>query len=344
MEYTTLGTTDIKVSKICLGTMNMGEQNTEEDSHEQLDYSIDQGINFIDTAELYSVPPRQETQGSSEKIVGTWLKKRGKREDLVLGTKIAGPAEWTKYIREDVDYSAKSIKEAVEESLKRLQTDYVDLFQLHWPARRTNFFGVRGYRHSDKWEDNILSVIEGLEQVIKDGKVRHFGISNETPWGLMSYLKFSAALGKPRCISVQNPYNLLNRTYELGLAEMSIREKCGLLAYSPMAFGLLSGKYHKEPKPTDGRIALYPRMSRYNSTNTYEAAGKYMAVAEKHGLSFAQMSLSFVTNQPFVTSNIIGATKMEQLKENIGSIHLKLSKDILKEIDAVQEEIPNPAT
>ncbi len=343
MEYTTLGTTDIRISKICLGTMTWGEQNVEADGHQQMDYAVEQGINFFDTAELYPVPPRKETQGSTEKMVGTWFKKRRKRYDIILATKIAGPGEWVRYIREDIDYSKKTIKEAVEGNLKRLQTDYIDLYQLHWPARRTNFFGVRGYRHSDKWEDNILSVLEGLEDIMKEGKIRHFGISNETPWGLMSCLKFSAALGKPRCQSVQNPYNLLNRTYEVGLAEMSIREKCGLLAYSPMAFGLLSGKYHSEPKPMDGRIALFERMSRYNNQNSYDATGKYLDIAKKYGLSLAQMSLAFVTGQPFVTSNIIGATKMHQLKEDIDSINVKLSKEILKEINAVQEEIPNPA-
>ena len=343
MEYTTLGITDIKISKICLGTMNWGEQNNEADGHEQMDYSVEHGINFFDTAEMYSVPSRKETYGSTETIVGTWFKKRGKRDDIVLATKIAGPGEWIKYIREDTDYSKESIKKAVEGSLRRLHTDYIDLYQLHWPARRTNFFGVRGYRHFDKWEDNILTILEGLEEIIKEGKIRHFGISNETAWGLMSYLKFSAALGKPRCMSVQNPYNLLNRTYEIGLAEMSIREKCGLLAYSPIAFGLLSGKYHKDPRPADGRIALYTEMNRYNSENCFDATTKYLAIAKKYRLSLAQMSLAFVNMQPFVTSTIIGATKMDQLKEDIGSINVKLSKEIIKEINIVQDEFPDPA-
>jgi len=343
MDKRKLGTTDLEVSKLCLGSMTWGNQNTEEEGHQQMDYATQHGINFFDTAEMYAVPASRETSFTTERIIGSWFKKRGKREDIVLATKIGGPGPYTAHIREASEYTKASIKEAVIGSLKRLQTDYIDLYQIHWPARRTNFFGVRGYRHFDGWEDNILSIIEGLEEVMKEGKIRHFGISNETPWGLMSYLKFSAALGKPRCMSVQNPYNLLNRSYEVGMAEMSIREKCGLLAYSPMAFGLLSGKYHRIPKPDNGRINLYPTMARYNSENCYKATEKYIEIADKNGISVAQMSLAFVSQQAFVTSNIIGASSMEQLKENILSSEIILSKDILKEIDKVQELYPNPA-
>lgn len=343
MKYTTLGTTEVKVSKICLGTMTWGQQNSEEEGHEQMDYAVDQGINFFDTAELYSVPAHPDTQGSTERIIGTWFQKRKKRDDIVLATKIGGPSAFTKHIREDEDFSKKSINEAIEGSLKRLQTDYIDLYQIHWPARKTNFFGQRGYRHHDDWKDNILEIINTLEEAITAGKIRYFGISNETPWGLMSYLKYSTALDKPRCMSIQNPYNLLNRLFEVGLAEMAIREKCGLLAYSPMAFGLLSGKYHRSTPPSKGRIVEFQTMSRYNSQNCQKATEKYLTIAEKHGLSLAQISLAFVNDQPFVTSTIVGATSMDQLKENINSIDISLPKEVIKEINKVQEEIPNPA-
>jgi len=343
MEKRKLGTTDIEVSKICLGTMTWGRQNTEAEGHAQMDYAVDHGVNFFDTAELYAVPAGPEFSFKTEEIIGNWFEKSGKRDEIILATKIAGPGPYTAHIREVKDFSKETIKEAVEGSLKRLKTDYIDLYQIHWPARRTNFFSQRGYRHHDGWQDNILEVVEGLEDVMKEGKIRHFGVSNETPWGLMTYLKHSAALGKPRCMSVQNPYSLLNRTYEVGMAEMSIREKCGLLAYSPMAFGLLSGKYHKGPKPTKGRMVEFPNMARYSSENCYEATSRYLEIAKNHGMTLAEMSLAFVNDRPFTTSNIIGATSVEQLKENIGSAEITLSKEILKEIEKVQEKIPNPA-
>lgn len=344
MEKRQLGLTDIMVSKICLGTMTWGNQNTEAEGHEQMDYALERGVNFWDTAELYAVPASPETSFKTESIMGTWFKKSGKRDQVILASKVAGPGPYTEHIRKADDYTKENIKEAVEGSLKRLQTDYIDLYQLHWPARRANFFGVRGYKHHDGWQDNILYVIEALEEVMKEGKIRHFGISNETPWGLMSYLKYAAALGKPRCVSVQNPYNLLNRTYEIGLAEMSIREKCGLLSYSPMAFGVLSGKYHQKTPPEKGRLIEFPgKMERYSSEKCFAATSEYQKIAEEHGLSLAQMSLAFVTQQPFVTSNIIGATTMEQLKENIDSADITLSKEILKKIDTVHEDYPNPA-
>ena len=324
--------------------MTWGNQNTEAEGHEQMDYALDRGVNFWDTAELYAVPASPETSFKTETIMGSWFQKTGKRNQVILATKVAGPGPYTEHIREASDYTKSNIKEAVEGSLKRLNTDYIDLYQLHWPARKTNFFGVRGYKHFDDWEDNILAVIEALEEVMKEGKIRHFGISNETPWGLMSYLKYSAALGKPRCVSVQNPYNLLNRTYEIGMAEMSIREKCGLLAYSPMAFGVLSGKYHQKTPPSKGRLIEFPgKMERYSGKNSHEATSLYQKIAEDYDMSLAQMSLAFVTQQPFVTSNIIGATTMDQLKENIDSADISLSKEILRRIEKVQEQIPNPA-
>ncbi len=343
MEYRKLGNTDIDVSAICLGTMTYGEQNTEAEAHEQLNYAVEQGVNFIDTAELYPVPARAETSGRTEQYIGTWIEKRAKRDDIILATKICGPGPYTDHIRTDLDYTAANIMSALEGNLKRLRTDYVDLYQVHWPARSTNFFGKRGYYHRDGWEDNIASVMEGLDLIVKSGKARHVGISNETPWGMSQYLRSSERSGLTKIQSVQNPYNLLNRTYEVGMAEMSIREEAGLLAYSPMAFGLLSGKYHKNEDTPKSRINLFERMSRYKSDQCHLATAKYLEIAEKHGMSLAQMSLAFVTQQRFVTANIIGATTMAQLKENIDSINIKLEKDVIKEINAIHEAIPNPA-
>lgn len=344
MKYRKLGNTNIDVSVICLGTMTWGEQNTEADAHKQLDYALDHGVNFIDTAEMYAVPARPETQGKTEEYIGSWLERTGRRKEIILATKIAGPAGgYTAHIRPDTDFSPRSIAEAVEKSLKRLKTDYIDLYQIHWPARATNFFGRRGYIHSEKWENNIRSILEGLDMQIKEGKIRYAGISNETPWGLMEYLRESERHSLPRIVSVQNPYNLLNRLYEVGLAEMSIREKVGLLAYSPMAFGLLSGKFHKGLDKKENRINQFKTMNRYNSAQCKEATAKYIAIAEKYNMTPAQMSLAWVNQQDFVTANIIGATDIEQLKENISSIDIDLPKECLIEINAVHDQIPNPA-
>lgn len=343
MKYRKLGTTEEEVSVVCLGTMTWGEQNTEAEGHEQMSYAIDHGVNFFDTAELYPVPSRAGTLSRTEEIIGTWFKQSGNRDKVFLATKIAGPGPYTAHIREASDYPAENIISAVDGSLKRLQTDVIDLYQIHWPARPTNFFGKRGYYHRDGWEDNIKSILETLQGIVKSGKVRHIGISNETPWGMMSYLKFSAALGLPRVVTMQNPYSLLNRTYEVGLAEMSIREKVGLIAYSPMAFGRLSGKYiDNTDKPSD-RINQFSRMSRYSSQNSIAATQKYYDIAKENGWSLAQMSLAWVHQQSFVTSTIIGATSIAQLKENIESIDLEIPKEVVKKINAVNEEIPNPA-
>ncbi len=343
MEYRKLGKTDIDVSVICLGTMTYGQQNTEAEAHEQLSYAVDQGVNFIDTAELYPVPAKGGTQGKTEEYIGTWLEKRKKRDDLIIGSKIAGPGPYTDHIRTDLDYNAQNISDAIEGSLKRLKTDYLDLFQIHWPARPTNFFGKRGYFHRDGWQNNIEEVVAGLDKAVLSGKVRHVGISNETPWGVQAYLKAADKNGHSRIQSIQNPYSMLNRTFEAGLAEMSIREKVGLLAYSPMAFGLLSGKYHrKEDKPSD-RINQFSTMARYSSDQSHLATAKYAEIAKKHGLSLAQMSLAFVNQQRFVTANIIGATTLAQLKENIASIDVKLEKEVTREINAIHEAVPNPA-
>ncbi len=344
MEYRKLGHTDLDVSVICLGTMTWGNQNDQDEAHEQMDYALDHGVNFWDTAELYAVPASPETSLKTERIMGEWFAKNpSKRDQVILATKIAGPGPYTEHIRKASDYPQENIVKAIDGSLSRLKTDYIDLYQLHWPARSTNFFGNRGYRHKEGWEDNFLERIETLNEQIKKGKIRHWGISNETPWGVQHYLKLAEKHDLAKLVSIQNPYNLLNRLYEVGMAEISVRENVGLLAYSPMAFGLLSGKYHKGiDKPTD-RINKYPGMARYKSENCHSATQKYLDIAEKHGMSLAQMSLAFVNQQRFLTSNIIGATTMDQLKENIDSINLKLDKDLLKEINGVHELIPNPA-
>lgn len=326
--------------------MTWGQQNSEAEAHEQMDYALDQGINFFDTAELYAVPPRKENSGLTEAYIGTWFKQSQKREKVILATKIAGPRADLSFIRNhDLEYSKANIHLALEGSLKRLQTDYVDLYQLHWPERKTNTFGQLGYRHdpNDTWEDNFLEVLETIQDLVQAGKIRYFGLSNETPWGLMHCIRLAEKHNLPIPVSVQNPYSLLNRSFEVGLAECAIRESCGLLAYSPMAFGLLSGKYHKKTDTPQDRINQFKGLARYNSALSWAATEKYLALAEQHGLSLVELSLAFVTQQPFTTANIIGATTMEQLKENIKTAELVLSPGVLAEIDAIHTSIPNPA-
>ncbi len=345
MQYSALGNTDLKVSKICLGTMTFGEQNTEAEGHEQLDYALDQGINFIDTAEMYSIPGRPETQGSTERIIGTWINSRKNRDKFILATKVTGPSAGLKHIRNPLRFTRKQITTALEGSLRRLQTDYVDLYQLHWPERKTNFFGKRGYVYdpNDNWKDNFVEILEIMQDFIQQGKIRHFGVSNETPWGLMHFLRLSEKHNLPRCLSIQNPYSLLNRTFEIGLAEIAIRESTGLLAYSPMGFGVLSGKYHKGLDDENSRINKFKSYSRYNSGNARRATERYLAIAEKYGLSLAQTSLAFVNSRPFLTSNIIGATNLTQLRENIASLEVEIPAEALKEIEKVHNDMPNPA-
>lgn len=344
MKFRKLGNTNIDLSLICLGTMTFGEQNTESEAHDQLNYAIEErGINFIDTAELYPVPSRKETSGKTEKYIGTWLKKRGKRDQLFIASKIAGPGDYTNHIRKASDYDKSGINEALDASLIKLQTDYIDLYQIHWPARKTNFFGKRGYNKMDGWKDNFLEILEAVDGLIKAGKVRYFGISNETAWGLMNYLNLAERHNLPSCVSVQNPYNLLNRLYEVGMSEISLREEVGLLAYSPMAFGMLSGKYHLKHDTPNDRINKFSTMARYNSQNSKLATAKYLELATKYGISLAQMSLAFINQQDFVTSNIIGATNLDQLKENIDSVYIELSGECMKEIHLIHEMIPNPA-
>ncbi|MCL4127270.1 UNVERIFIED_CONTAM: hypothetical protein GTU68_011117 [Idotea baltica] len=345
MKYTKLQHTDIEVSKICLGTMTWGRQNSEAEGHEQMDYALEQGVNFFDTAELYPVPAHPDRYAHTEKIIGTWFKKNNNRDKVVLASKIAGKADFTKFIRE-TGFTRESITNAVELSLNRLQTDYVDLYQLHWPDRITNYFGKRGFKYdkTDYWQDNIHQVLETFRDLIQEGKIRQVGISNETPWGLMRFLEESKVHASlPRTITIQNPYSLLNRLFEVGLSEISIREKVGLLAYSPLGFGTLSGKYLGGMSPAASRLSLFPNYSRYSSETAVKATEKYHQLAKKHELSTAQMALAFVNSRPFVTSTIIGATNLTQLEENIASIDLKLSDEILDEIEAIHNEFPNPA-
>ena len=343
MKYTTLPNTNIKVSKICLGTMTFGNQNTEAEGHAQLDYAVEQGVNFIDTAELYPVPATAETSGRTSKIIGTWLKNK-KREDIVVASKIAGTGDYTAHIR-TTGFTAESIKEAVDLELKRLQTDYIDLYQLHWPERQTNTFGVRDYKHNpnDPWIDNFKEVLEALNQVKKEGKIREIGLSNEKAWGTMRYLEEAKNNNLPRPITIQNAYSLLNRVFEGDMAEVSLRENIGLLVYSPMAFGVLSGKYVKAIAGDNSRLKLFPRFARYSSEQSTLATKKYLELAEQNNLSLAQMSLAFVNRRPFVTSNIIGASSLIQLKENINSINLTLNEELMEQIENIHAIIPNPA-
>ncbi|MEK9638024.1 MAG: aldo/keto reductase [Pelagibacteraceae bacterium] len=344
MKFKKLGNTNIDVSLICLGTMNMGEQNTEAEGFEQMDYALDQGVNFFDTAEVYSVPPREETQGKTEEIIGNWFAKTKKRDKIILATKMVGPGP--SWIRGGGgNFTEKNMALAIEGSLKRLQTDYIDLYQLHWPERNTNFFGKRDYAHSDneqKWND-IESVLNGLKKFVDQGKIRYVGLSNETPWGFSKFLEIAERNKLPRVVSVQNPYNLLNRAYDIGMSEISCREKAGLLAYSPLAIGYLSGKYMNNQLPEKSRVALYNDFwVRYREENAKKAVVSYFNLAKKNGLSLTQLALAFVNSRPFVTSNIIGATTMEQLKENIGSVNINLDEKIIEEINLIHAGNPNP--
>jgi aryl-alcohol dehydrogenase-like predicted oxidoreductase len=343
MNYKKLGNTNLDVSTICLGTMTWGEQNTQEEGFEQMDYALDQGVNFWDTAEIYSVPPKEETFGSTEEIMGNWFEKTKKRDKIILASKVCGPMR--EYVRGGGNqFGEKNITEALEGSLRRLKTDYIDLYQLHWPERNTNFFGKLGYEHGDDGEwTKFEDILENLKKFIEEGKIRHIGLSNETPWGLYKFLEMAKNKDLPRMLSVQNPYNLLNRTYEVGLAEMSVREQAGLLAYSPLACGYLSGKYRNSQMPKNFRIERDGDFwTRYSKPNSDKAIDAYYEIAKKYKLDLAQMSLKFLEIQPFVTSVIIGATTMEQLKTNIESVNIDLTNEIIQEINDVQKIYPNP--
>jgi aryl-alcohol dehydrogenase-like predicted oxidoreductase len=343
MNYKKLGNTDLNVSTICLGTMTWGEQNTQKEGFLQMDYALDQGVNFLDTAELYAIPPKEKTYGKTEEVIGNWFEKTKKRNEVILATKVAGPGvEWIR--GGGNQYEEKKLNEAVNGSLKRLKTDYIDLYQLHWPERKTNFFGRLGYNHKEennwnKFEDILIC----LDKIINSGKIRYIGLSNETAWGLSKFLEISKLKKLPKIMSVQNPYSLLNRTYEVGLAETSIREKSGLLAYSPLAFGYLTGKYRNGKLPKNSRMKLFgDKFVRYKTRNGQLAVEKYHEIANKNGLNFTQMSLKFCELQPFITSVIIGATTMDQLKTDIESVNINLTNEVLDEINEIQRIYPNP--
>ena len=344
MEYRKLGNTDIDVSIICLGTMTWGEQNNKKEAFSQMDCALDYGVNFFDTAELYSVPPRKETWGSTEKIIGDWLEERGCREKVILATKVTGRSGMKWFRNKETRLNKEQINLAVDGSLKRLKTDYIDLYQLHWPDRKSNFFGQLSYKHQN--DDDFVEIEEQLgvlSELVESGKVRYIGLSNETPWGLMKFLSIAERLDFPRIVSIQNPYSLLNRSYEVGLAEISIREKCGLLAYSPLAFGMLTGKYDNGSKPDGARLTLFGDMfTRYTKPKGLKYSEKFNDLAKSFNISPTQMALAFVNSRDFLTSNIIGATNLQQLKENIESYKVKLSEDILDEIEKISEENPFP--
>ena len=344
MNYKKLGNTDLDVSTICLGTMTWGEQNTQEEGFEQMDYALEKGINFFDAAEMYPSPCRKETYGETEKVIGNWLSERKNRDKIILASKISGPG--MSYIRGGgLQFSEENIALAIENSLKRLKTDYIDLYQLHWPERKTNFFGKLGYEHkedSNEWND-FEKILIALEKFIKEGKIRYVGLSNETSWGLSKYLEISKTKKLPKMMSVQNAYNLLCRTYEIGLAEVSIREKSGLLAYSPLAGGFLTGKYINNNLPENSRQKLFAEYyTRYSKPYAVKIIEKYFNISKKFDLNFAQMSIKFCEIQKFVTSTIIGATTMEQLKTNIESVNVDLDKEVIKEINNVHLMYSNP--
>ncbi|MCB8890562.1 NADP(H)-dependent aldo-keto reductase [Vreelandella malpeensis] len=342
MQTRPLGRTGLDVSRLCLGTMTYGEQNSEAEAHEQLDRAVAFGINFIDTAEMYPVPPKAETQGLTETYVGSWLKARGARDDVILATKAVGPG--IEHIRGGARMNREHIHQAIDASLERLQTDYIDLYQLHWPERKTNFFGQLGYTATDDHDATPLKeTLEALKALVDAGKIRAIGLSNETPWGVMRMLQLAETFDLPRVASVQNPYNLLNRSFEVGLAEIAHREDVGLLAYSPLAFGVLSGKYLNGAQPAKGRLTLYERFKRYTSPQAEEATQAYVALAREHGLDPAQMALAFVNSRSFLTSNIIGATTMEQLESNLESEALKLGDEVLEGIEAIHRRLSNPS-
>ena len=343
MQYRPLGRTGLDVSAICLGSMTWGNQNSEADAHEQMDYALDRGVNFIDTAEMYAVPVSAEHYGKTEEYIGTWLAARKNRDKVILATKVSGPSN-RPFVRDgNSRLDAKNINAAVDTSLKRLQTDYVDLYQLHWPDRNANFFGRLGFVHQSD-EDMIPpeETLEALDGLVKSGKVRHVGLSNETPWGVMTFLKLAEARGLPRMASIQNPYSLLNRTFEIGLAEPAIREDCGLLAYAPQAAGFLSGKYLGGAVPEGSRMAVFNQSSRYDTPRGHAATAAYVKIAGEHGLDPCQMAIAFILSRPFTTAAIIGATTMPQLRNAIGSMELTLPPTVLDEIEAVHAENPNP--
>ena len=342
MNYKKLGNTDINVSTICLGTMTWGEQNTQSEAFEQMNYSLENGVNFWDTAELYAVPPKAETYGHTETIIGNWFEETKKRKNIILASKVGGPSR--KYMRNgENSFTGKNLEDALHGSLKRLKTDYIDLYQLHWPERNVNNFGKLGYEHKENDWNKFEDVLENLKKFIEQGKIRYVGLSNETPWGVMNYLQLAKDKSLPRMMAIQNPYSLLNRSYEVGLAEVSIRENIGCLAYSPLASGYLSGKYRNKQFPKGSRMERdFDFWTRYRKPNMENAVEDYYKISQKYDLDMSQMSIKFCEVQDFMTSVIIGATTMEQLKTNVESVKVNLDSEVIKEINNVQKKYPNP--
>lgn len=349
MKFNPLAHTGIQLPEICLGTMTFGEQNTQAEAFDQLNYALDQGLYFWDTAEMYPVPPKAETQGATEQIIGNWIQQHGQRDRLFLASKIAGPGFGGGAIRQGLTrFNRQHIQQALDGSLQRLQTDYIDLYQLHWPERHTNFFGHLGFGNqlAAKHEHDLTAMeetLDALHQEIQKGRIRFIGLSNETPWGTMKFLHLAEKMNLSKFVTVQNPYSLLNRSYEVGMSEIAKYEGVGLLAYSPLAFGMLTGKYRHGAKPANGRITLFSRFSRYTNPECEWATEQYAQLAEKHGLTLTQLALAFIKQQFFVTSTIIGATSMTQLKENITAFDIELNEEILQEIEAIHKQQPNPA-
>jgi len=342
MKYQTLPNSSLEISKICLGTMTFGEQNSQAEAFDQIDYSLERGVNFIDTAEMYPVPPVAKTQGKTEQFIGNWLEKSGKREKVIIATKVAGPRN-VPHIRPDMSLNRRHIHTAIDDSLNRLKTDYVDLYQLHWPQRETNYFGQLNYPYPDKQEEvTLIETLEALAELVRQGKVRYIGLSNETPWGVMKFLQLAEKHDLPRMVSIQNPYNLLNRSFEVGLSEVAHYEGVQLLAYSPMAFGCLSGKYLNNQRPEGARCTKWQRFARYFTPQGIKATQAYVDLANQFSIDPAQMALAFVNQRPFVASNIIGATNMEQLQANIDSIEIELSSELLQEIEKIGQQYSNP--
>ena len=348
MQFKPLANTGISVPEICLGTMTFGEQNTQQQAFQQLDYALERGLNFWDTAEMYPVPPKRETQGATERIIGNWLAARGGRDKLFLASKIAGPGQGGSQIRGGATrYTAAEISSALDGNLQRLQTDYIDLYQLHWPQRPANFFGKLGYGNAEAGSAQDITALEetltALSAEVKKGRIRAIGLSNETPWGTLKFLHLAEKLGLEKVVSVQNPYSLLNRTYEIGMSEIAKFEGVGLLAYSPLAFGYLSGKFRNGARPANARVTLFSRFSRYSNPQSEWATEQYAQLAEQHGLTLTQLALAFIKQQFFVTSTIIGATSLEQLQENIDAFEVNLSEEILLGIEEIHRRQPNPA-
>ncbi len=344
MEYRHLGHTEIKVSAVGLGTMTYGEQNSEAEAHEQLDYAFEAGINLIDAAEMYPVPPKAETYGRTEGYIGTWLKRHNRRGEIILATKAASRARDLDWIRGgDPRLNREHLSRALDASLKRLRTDYIDLYQLHWPDRKTNFFGQLGYQHqADDDAVPIEETLHALGELVRAGKIRHIGVSNETPWGVMRFLALAQELNLPRAVSIQNPYNLLNRSFEVGLAEVAQREHVGLLAYSPLGFGVLSGKYLDGQRPAGARLTRFERFRRYTGARGQAATTAYVQLARDHGLDPAQMALAYVMRRGFTTSTLVGATTLQQLASNIASLEVDLPPAVLSGIEAIHQNNPNP--